>query len=64
MCAADDTLEKPDVVQNAQGERVEGINGLGHVHQCRNASLLWDVVSQSEEKPRNAALIGRYSIFP
>ena len=64
MCAADDTLEKPSLAENFKGEIVEGIDGMGHVHQCRNASLLWDVVSQSEDKPRSEALLGKYSVFP
>lgn len=63
MCAADDTLEKPAPTTNFKGEMVGGIDGMGHTHQCRNASLLWDVVVESEAKPRSADLLGRTSVF-
>ncbi len=63
MCSADDTLEKPATTTNFLGEVVDGIDGMGHTHQCRNASKLWEIVVDSEAKPIKEALIGRTSVF-
>ena len=49
---------------NFRGEVVEGIDGMGHIHQCRNASILYQTVLESEEKPISASKIGKNSVFP
>ncbi|KAI1416920.1 hypothetical protein F5Y13DRAFT_185758 [Hypoxylon sp. FL1857] len=46
LCSADDTLERSGKVLVPGGEAVDGINGMGQTHQCRNATLLYDYVLQ------------------
>ncbi|CAN9228036.1 unnamed protein product [Alternaria sp. RS040] len=64
LCAADDTLEKPTKTMNWKGNEVEGIDGMGHTHQCRNATMLHERVLGSELSPVKAASIGRDTVFP
>ncbi|KAI1214209.1 uncharacterized protein F4807DRAFT_407083 [Annulohypoxylon truncatum] len=64
LCTADDTLERSGKVLVPGGEEVDGINGVGQMHQCRNATLLYDYVLQSEKVPVKADLVGDYLVFP
>ncbi|APA10681.1 hypothetical protein SS1G_12465 [Sclerotinia sclerotiorum 1980 UF-70] len=63
ICTADDTLEVPKPTTNAMGKVVDGIDGMGHEHQCRNASALREKVLLSESKPVWRAALGRTSVF-
>ncbi|KAF7875143.1 hypothetical protein EAF04_002315 [Stromatinia cepivora] len=63
ICTADDTLEVPKPTTNAMGKVVDGIDGMGHEHQCRNASALREKVLLSENKPIWRAALGRTSVF-
>ncbi|KAI0882872.1 uncharacterized protein GGS22DRAFT_190851 [Annulohypoxylon maeteangense] len=63
LCTADDALERSGKVPVPGGEEVDGINGVGQTHQCRNATLLYDYVLQSEKIPVEADLVGKYSVF-
>ncbi|KAI1456423.1 hypothetical protein F4805DRAFT_458847 [Annulohypoxylon moriforme] len=63
ICTADDTLERSGKVQVPGGEEVDGINGSGGRHSCRNSTLLYDYVLQSEQDPIEAGLVGDYSVF-
>ncbi|KAI0098117.1 hypothetical protein F4776DRAFT_532174 [Hypoxylon sp. NC0597] len=64
LCTADDALERSGKVLVPGGEAVDGINGMGQTHQCRNATLLYNYVLQSEQVPVKAASIGKHSVFP
>ena len=64
LCAADDTLEKPVKTVNRRGSQVEEIDGIGHAHQCRNATILDQRVLESELSPVKAAPIRRDTRFP
>ncbi|KAI2472784.1 hypothetical protein F4781DRAFT_321073 [Annulohypoxylon bovei var. microspora] len=63
LCTADDALERSGKVSVPGGEEVDGINGMGQIHQCRNATLLYDYVMQSEKVPVEADSVGDYSVF-
>lgn len=64
ICSADDTLERPKPAENFEGDVVDGIDGMGHTHQCRNATTLWSAVRESENVPRKIEELGRTSVFP
>ncbi|KAI0841261.1 hypothetical protein F5Y06DRAFT_216651 [Hypoxylon sp. FL0890] len=64
LCSADDALERSGKVPVPGGEEVDGINGMGQTHQCRNATLLYDYVLQSEQVPVKVASVGDHSVFP
>ena len=49
---------------NFRGDVVEGIDGMGHIHQCHNASLLYQTVLESEERPISVGKLGQTSVFP
>lgn len=51
MCAADDTIEPPWLNKTSDGVLVDaGVNGVGYRHQCRDPSMMWETVMQSEHK--------------
>lgn len=64
MCTADDTLEQSKPTTNYKGSVVDGIDGMGHTHQCRNASALWHVVADSVTQPRLVTHLGANTVFP
>ncbi|KAI1081557.1 hypothetical protein F5B20DRAFT_579419 [Whalleya microplaca] len=64
LCSADDSLEKSIKVLGPGSKEEDVINGMGHEHQCRNATLLYDYVLQSEPVPVKAAAVGDDSVFP
>lgn len=64
LCAADDTLEKSTFTRDFQGRLVSGIDGMHHVHQCRNSTRLMEVVIGSEMQPVHASTIGSTTVFP
>ncbi|KAI1370369.1 hypothetical protein F4677DRAFT_465506 [Hypoxylon crocopeplum] len=64
LCSADDSLERSGKVLGPGGKEEDVINGMGHTHQCRNATLLYDYVLQSEPIPVKAASVGDDSVFP
>ncbi|KIM96897.1 hypothetical protein OIDMADRAFT_131237 [Oidiodendron maius Zn] len=64
LCSADDALERSINILDAGGEEEDGINGMGQTHQCRNATLLYDYVLQSEQVPVKVDSLGKYSVFP
>lgn len=64
ICSADDTLERPKPTENFEGDVVDGIDGMGHTHQCRNATTLWSAVRESENVSRKVGELGRTSVFP
>lgn len=52
MCAADSTIEPPWRIYDAAGDVLDaGINGEGFTHECRDNSLLWEMVINSEAQP-------------
>lgn len=42
---------------------MEGIDGMGHVHQCRDSKLLKEIVQGSETTPRKAELLGLTTVL-
>ncbi|OJJ66208.1 hypothetical protein ASPBRDRAFT_59883 [Aspergillus brasiliensis CBS 101740] len=48
ICAADDTIEPPHSAINEDGNRILVIDGIGHIHQCRDPEPLWRTVRDSE----------------
>ncbi|KAF2710266.1 hypothetical protein K504DRAFT_501538 [Pleomassaria siparia CBS 279.74] len=62
LCAADDTLEKPDSDFNVDGLPVT-IDGMGYTHQCKNSSHLWQTVEKSQTVPLRDELIGSDTVF-
>lgn len=52
MCAADDTIEPPWINKTSDNFIIDaGVSGEGYRHQCRDASLVWETVMQSEHEP-------------
>ncbi|KAK7943311.1 uncharacterized protein PG986_012424 [Apiospora aurea] len=51
LCAADDTLEASFTGRLGTGEKVEVINGIGAVHQCRGSKGVLEALSQSQVEP-------------
>ncbi|KAM7183711.1 protein of unknown function (DUF3328) domain containing protein [Naviculisporaceae sp. PSN 640] len=64
ICAADDALESSEPTELGNGEEVNGVNGENEIHQCKNASVLYDFVARSRDKPVRRKDMGRYSVFP
>lgn len=59
ICAADDTLEPPQTVFNEQGQKVQIIDGVGHIdHQCRDPAPLWRAVKEGIVRPYDEAILG------
>ncbi|EED13981.1 hypothetical protein TSTA_102110 [Talaromyces stipitatus ATCC 10500] len=59
LCAADDTLEPPQTVLNGQGQKIQIIDGVGHIaHQCRDPAPLWRAVKQGSARPYDEAILG------
>ncbi|KAI9934606.1 hypothetical protein ASPWEDRAFT_175335 [Aspergillus wentii DTO 134E9] len=48
ICAADDAIEQP-IIEN--GVKTHNIDGIGAVHQCRDARVLWEASSTTWENP-------------
>ena len=63
LCAADDTLEEPKPTKNFMGDVVDGIDGMGHTHQCRNATRLWEKVIESDQNPVSEEELGGLTVF-
>ncbi|KAL1964933.1 hypothetical protein VTN77DRAFT_6286 [Rasamsonia byssochlamydoides] len=52
ICAADGTLEPPHIAYDANGHITEyTVDGIGVWHQCKDTSVLWKKVLESEEEP-------------
>ncbi|KOS22273.1 hypothetical protein ESCO_001437 [Escovopsis weberi] len=64
LCAADDAVEGYVVKFDEKGMETDVIDGRGQVHQCRNATTLFDYVLQSERRPVRVDLLGEHSVFP
>lgn len=47
----------------ANGREANGVSGENEIHQCKNASVLYDFVARSREKPVKRKDMGRYSVF-
>ncbi|KAL9046811.1 MAG: hypothetical protein Q9214_000453 [Letrouitia sp. 1 TL-2023] len=48
LCAADGTIEPPEVWRNDHGEIIKAeVNGHGYQHQCRDARSLWKASTKS-----------------
>jgi hypothetical protein len=46
FCTADDTIEPPFEVRNASGHITQkGVDGMGYIHQCRDAT---NIIKQTE----------------
>lgn len=63
LCAADDALEVSEPMELANGQEVNAINGENEIHQCRDASVLYDFVARSRDRPVKRRELGRYSVF-
>ncbi|KAM7200819.1 protein of unknown function (DUF3328) domain containing protein [Rhypophila sp. PSN 637] len=63
LCAADDALEASQPTDVGNGEQVNGVNGENEIHQCRDASILYEFVANSDEKPVRRSEVGRHSVF-
>ncbi|KAF2636001.1 hypothetical protein P280DRAFT_553343 [Massarina eburnea CBS 473.64] len=51
QCAGDSTIEKPWEAHSRQGYiKVDGVDGLDIVHQCKNTDHMWKAARKSEEK--------------
>ncbi|KAK5989598.1 hypothetical protein PT974_07852 [Cladobotryum mycophilum] len=64
LCTADDALESSINILDTDGNEEDGINGMGQVHKCRNATRLYDYVLHSERVPVQVASLGKHSVFP
>ncbi|PYH72280.1 uncharacterized protein BO88DRAFT_423112 [Aspergillus vadensis CBS 113365] len=51
LCAADDTIERPRKTKDWRGKTIFDIDGVGAVHQCRDARALWQASVKSIEEP-------------
>lgn len=52
LCAADGTLERPHITYDGNGHVIDyTVDGMGVWHQCKDNSLLWKTVLQSEKEP-------------
>ncbi|GKZ75429.1 hypothetical protein AnigIFM56816_000082 [Aspergillus niger] len=51
LCAADDTIERPRKTQVRHGKTIFDVDGVGAVHQCRDAKVLWQASVKSLEEP-------------
>jgi hypothetical protein len=51
LCSADGTLERPKSILDKNGDILrDDINGEGVEHRCRDQSLLWELVRQTEQE--------------
>ncbi|KAI9374415.1 hypothetical protein BJX61DRAFT_540862 [Aspergillus egyptiacus] len=50
ICAADDSMERPKKGYLDDGQLWWHIDGVGAVHQCKDARSLWEMVRRSQEK--------------
>lgn len=64
MCTAADTLEQSRLVTNFKNSFVDALDGMGHLHLCRNSSALWHVVAGSETQLRLVTYLGADTMFP
>ncbi|KAE8380418.1 hypothetical protein BDV26DRAFT_290345 [Aspergillus bertholletiae] len=52
MCSADDTIEPPQEHYDSDGNLIDiNVDGMGHIHRCRDSRRIWEVVQQSEQSP-------------
>ncbi|KAL1963163.1 hypothetical protein VTN77DRAFT_8596 [Rasamsonia byssochlamydoides] len=57
VCAADDTLEPPEIYPLPDGQDLDVINGDGVVHHCRDASVVREILLRSQEEALQAPMI-------
>ncbi|GKZ37157.1 hypothetical protein AbraIFM66950_008580 [Aspergillus brasiliensis] len=51
LCAADDTIERPRKTKVRHGKTIFDVDGVGAVHQCRDARVLWQTSVESMKEP-------------